>query len=133
MIRSTLLLCAEKAMRDADNDNLSVFNILDDVIAAGFPITLNRLSIVNFFSREDGDPEKVAVELNIFNNDQLIGEYQVKIDFRGRLKTRAIIQFGSFELAGPGITRFVIMDNERKQLSDYSICLIERTQNTYIA
>lgn len=124
MIRSKLLLCADKVIRDADGGSLSIINIMDDITAESFPVLIHRFSIINFLIRDTfEDLDKPIINLQIFNNDFLIADHQLKVDFRGKLITRSIIQLVGIPLTEPGQAHFVIIDNEQKELDRYSINL----------
>ena len=46
MIQLKLLLCAQGVVRDADSNNVSAFNILESIQAAGFPMFIQQLDIL---------------------------------------------------------------------------------------
>lgn len=124
MIRSKLLLCADRAIRDTDGGNLSIINILDDITAESFPVLIHRFSVINFLIKETAeDPDKPSIRLKVYNNDKIVGDHQLKIDFRGKLKTRSIIQLGGVPLTEPGQAHFIITDNDGNEMDRYTINL----------
>ena len=53
MLRCTLAVVAESVVRDAQSNNVSVFNILETFAAAGFPAIFPRLAILFMLTREE--------------------------------------------------------------------------------
>lgn len=122
MISSKLFLVADRVIKDSETNNLSIINILDDITAEAYPLIIHKLTIVSFVTKER-EEDKVSLGFKILNNDTKIIEHQIKVDFRGKNKTRAIIQLGVLPIQEAGQIHFILTDEQGNEIDRYSINL----------
>lgn len=114
MITSKLLLCCHGAVRDAQTNNVSVFNILEQVNGAGFPTFIPTLFIVAFVKREKDDPENCTATLEINLGETSLGAFPIDIAFGEKLKSRLITELQGLVIPQPGILSFELkIDNQK--------------------
>ena len=123
MITSKVLLVADRAIRDNETGNLSIINIIEDITAESFPILIPRLTIVAFIHKEQDDNSKPNLRFKLLNNETSIGDHSIKVDFREKNRTKAIIQLGTVPIREPGIAHFILTDAEGNEIDKYSINL----------
>jgi hypothetical protein len=111
MIRSKLLLCAEGITRDAESNNISVFNIYEELTPPSLPIIVPKMSILSVVERDQNDPNLFPATLRISLANQIVFEQQIEFNFQGLIRTRNIIVFGGMPITQPGTMDIVILIN----------------------
>jgi hypothetical protein len=112
MIRSTLVVCAESVVRDAETNSISVFNILEDISSAAFPVALPKLSVLFILERDLSDPEQATCLITLRMGNHPIGQATIEGDFEGKLRTRAILVAQGVVISEPGILTIDVVVNE---------------------
>ena len=102
MIRSQYALCANRVIRDADENRISVIDLLDYMTVASFPIVLPRLSLIWALSRDEGDAEKYQAVVVLRLNEQTLLRTELEVNFQGSLSTRVTAVIGGLVLPAPG-------------------------------
>src|SRR5215216_1444185 len=91
MIRSTLAVCAESIVRDSETNNISVFNIIEELRAPGFPIVFPKLSTLFVLERDKEDPSHVEGTVIIRLDEKELAQAAINGDFENTLRTRIIL------------------------------------------
>ena len=130
MITLQSLLVADRAIRDSETGNLSIINILEDITAEAFPILIPRLTVVAFINKETNDDSTQILHLKICNNENIISNNQIKVDFREKNKSKVIIQLGTLPINELGKVHFILENINRVELERYSIGLKLREEIT---
>ena len=120
MIDSKFILCAESVIRDAETNNISIINILESISAESYPIMIQRSALYTVLTREEGDDESPDLKFVLYNNDDVIKEHKLRVNFRGKNKTRTIIRLGGLPFDNPGEAHFAVFIDDR-ELGRYSI------------
>jgi len=118
-----MILVAENVIKDSDTSNISVINIYEDLTVESFPIIIQRLTIIIFLEKQQDDPDIFNTKLKVTNNQETLLNHEIKVDFRGKNKNRAIIRFGGIMFPNPGFVRFTVYDNDEKEICFYNINL----------
>ena len=113
MITSRLMFCAEGAVRDAQSNTISVFNISEEIQAGNFPAFVPRTAVVVFLERENGDPGQVNLTLTISLGEETLNSFPVAIDFAEKLRNRLITDIRGLPVPGPGTLTFALALDER--------------------
>jgi hypothetical protein len=92
-VRAAFLLTAQSASLDQLTNNLSIWNILEQVSAPTFPIAV-PMTIVVYLIRKKTESDKTDLKLVIKLDGRAppIAEQPVSIFFQGKLKTRARLE-----------------------------------------
>lgn len=102
------MLCCHGAIRDAETNNISVFNIMEEISAAGVPFFIQKLHIVAFLQRESGDTPNATVTLEITIGDQILHSQPVDLAFGDKLRTRLLAELNGFVISQPGDMMFAL-------------------------
>ena len=102
MIRSKLMLCAESIVVDARTNNVSVFNIMDELSAESFPIFLQRFTVLTVLERDDDNDSTIECFLRITLADEEILNQAFDINFQDKKRTRNIVTLGGMTVLRPG-------------------------------
>ena len=104
MIKSKLMFCTENAVIDARTNNISVFNIFDEINVPRFPITLLRIVAVTILELESSDDYNSSYDcsLRLAIDDEILFEHPFTIDFKGKKRNRNIMTIEGLPLPQPG-------------------------------
>ena len=84
----SLVVC-ESCIIDAQSNNISFINIIEEFHAIGFPIIIPKLTVVVLLERKSVEENEI-VPMNIkatINGDEILDK-QINPDFKGKLKAR---------------------------------------------
>lgn len=124
MIRSQYALCAESIVTDKETGVISIFNILEQISAEGFPLHIQKLGVVNQLLRDDGDPEQITVNLQIKLNDNNLYNFNGAIDFKGAFRSRLVANINGLQIPGPGKLSFNF-DYDGNRIGSYVIEVVK--------
>ena len=102
MITCKLLVCAQAVVRDADTNNISVLNILEEIFGAGFPLFVQAMAVFALLERGQDDPEKIDCTLRIMLGDNELATAKPAVNFDGKFRNRTIVRIEGMVLPGPG-------------------------------
>jgi len=124
MIRSSLMLCADGVIRDAETNNISVFKIFETITPEGLPLLIPRFMVLAFLERDDSDPSEIKCSLQITLSEETILEQVLDINFQGKKRNRTIINIGGLPVRKQGTLETSLwLDNEK--LNHYNIEVAE--------
>ena len=103
------MLAAEGVVRDAESNLVSVFSILEEFTAPGFPIFVPKVCVLTVLERSEADPPQPRAELRITLEDQEIHKAPVRVDFQDKLRTRMIVTYAGVALPNPGILKIEML------------------------
>lgn len=108
---NTILAC-ESVIRDAETNSPSLINLIDGINAESLPILLQKFTLF-ISSSNDKVNEIFHVDLVIKNNDIVVYNGKVSINFNISKKTRNIIRFNNFVVQTSGdISISILNDGE---------------------
>ncbi len=102
MIRNVVSLVAEVVIREAETNNISVINIIDNITAQGFPLFMSRLAFLTIWEKETADPNAYRTIFSIALNEQNLHTQEINIDFQGHLRHRQIVTMQGLVIPQPG-------------------------------
>lgn len=105
MLSSKAMICARGIVIDSKTNNVSIFNILEQLNSEGFPLIIPEFSVFNFLERTSDDPSEYDLEVVITNNDVELLRGPLKVNFEDKFKNRAVISIGGLAVPNPGILR----------------------------
>lgn len=94
-------ICAEGIIRDAENDRISAFNLIDDFASPGFPVLFPRLACVFVIGREEGDEDTAQGEFIGRFDETVFFQTPAQLDFKGRATQRNFLQLQGFVVPRP--------------------------------
>lgn len=120
MIKCNYLILSEWINLDQITWLASIHNILEKFSSPEFPFTVNKIAMLAFFERTKEEVSKFEIKWRLVNNDTLIKEDKVLVDFNEKLKHKWINIFQWVEIKEPWELRFSIYQ-WWKEINRYTI------------
>jgi len=114
MITSSLMLCADRVIRDAETNNISAIGILEAITPEGLPMFIPRIMILAFLHRnKEEDPSKIKCTFRIEIGDNKLLEHELVVDFQDKERNRTIINVGGLAISTNGMLEVSLFLEER--------------------
>jgi len=128
VIKSKLMFCAEGIVIDAQSNNVSVFNIIEEVTPESLPLFFARFTVFILLERDaSDDPSEIECSLRIALNDTNTFDQQVTANFQDKKRTRNVVVFGGLPITQPGTLKVSCWLDEH-ELGHYQIHVNEPRQ-----
>ncbi len=114
MIESKLVVCAESVVRDGDTQAVSVFNIIEEIGAPAFSLSIPKLSCLFVVERDVADPEQLDGVVTVTLAGTLLEHFVVPIDFERQRRTHLIVVLQGFILHEPGLLKIALLVQGRE-------------------
>ncbi|MFC1994954.1 DUF6941 family protein [Chloroflexota bacterium] len=102
MVKVKLLFCAEAAVVDKISNNLSAFNIWEQLNFRSLPVAIPRMVIVSLLEKENGDSDEWHGEIRIRIAGSEIMNHPIEHNFKGVPRSRNIFTIGGVPITQPG-------------------------------
>ena len=132
MLTSKILLLAEGVVRDAETNNISVFNIMEEINSPQYPVVIPKVHIFNMLERKEGDQERYICKYEITIGDEKILSNELDVVFQDTLLARNIIFIGGFPVIRPDIIT-VSVSVEDHTLDTYTVFAKQTIANNGMA
>lgn len=120
MIKANYLILSEWINLDQITWLASVHNVLEKFSSPEIPFTVNKIAMLAFFERKPNDPYTFEIQWKLSNNETLIKEDKVTVDFKDRLKHKRVNIFQGVEIKEPGDLKLSIY-HDWKEINRYTI------------
>ena len=121
MYSSTLMLCAEGVVRDAESNTVSVYNIFEEIRSATFPVIIPKMFILLITQRDPTqDPPAPAASIRIQLDNDLLDETDMEVNFQDKSRNRFILGVGGLAITRPGTLRF-IANLANARMAEYTV------------
>ena len=117
------ILCGENIIRDSENGQVTVYNLLDDISASSYPLLIPKFAIYFFVERDSKEDEVQKINLKIFNNESPLFHDQIQINFNGKLRNRAVIKFNGLAVPSDGLLIIRVSNLKDEVLNECKIIL----------
>jgi len=120
-MKSILTICSEGIVQDRKSNNITVYNILEEVRSVGFPLLVQRLFFYSWIMREDKDKEEsydLRFEVSI-DGEEILTQ-GVPINFNKKPRTRTIIEIAGLPIPKIGNLSFKL-SYKNKNLGEYCV------------
>ena len=99
-----LHICTDFASVDLYSNKLSLFNIIEELNAASFPVFLQQFTIVTMLERTEDEPDSVigSFKVTFDSRNKELFETSIEFKFQQHLRTRNISNFSGLLLPAPG-------------------------------
>ena len=131
-MKLVLFVCSQSNSIDLRSNQVSIFNILDNVNAPSFPIVLDKISVLAIFS-DDITSGEYNILMDIVLNDEVLASGPIVVKFGGHTVTRTFTEIGGLILKAPGDLKFSLKyeGNEigewRIKVQDFSSTVVQAT------
>lgn len=120
MIKSKIFLCAESVICDTGTNNISIFNVLQNISSSGFPVLIHKFTIFSVMERSKEDLEELSCELKIANNDEELLIKPLNVDFQNKKRIRTTVNIKGLTIPNSGVLD-IILSYEGRVLGSYEI------------
>jgi hypothetical protein len=111
-MRFEFAIGGEGIVRDVESDKISLFNLLEDSTAPGFPVLYSKIACMFVVAKETGDAEtSEGVYVGKFDDTEFF-RTPAQIDFKGRTRQRLILQLMGFVVPRPCLVSFALIVGE---------------------
>lgn len=108
MLGARLLVCAQGVIRDADTNQCTIVNVIEQVVLPQLPFVLPSLCMFALLERGVQDPTSFNCSLRVRINDKEMFGREVQVVFGTALRSRVIVYLEELALeAGVMQCRFV--------------------------
>ena len=105
MISSLFTVLAEGISIDQKTNNMSIFNLFEDIGTIQLPMIVPKIIFVCSLAKEIADPDDLDVEIRFILNGNITLRQNTRITFTGKPKTRLIAELLGTEIREAGTFR----------------------------
>jgi len=120
MATPRIMVCAEGIVKDSRRNNITIYNLYEELSAEGFPIFIQKFFVFLLFDREEGEGDNFEFDLIFLNNDQQVATKNAQINFNDSQRNRAIFEINGLVINSPGEFKVECV-HEEEVLSSYWI------------
>jgi len=104
-MNTILCVAAKGIIRDAVDNTISIFSILEGISAEGFPVLIQQMGVLAIWMAEEGEEEVDLEFLAQLNDDELLRQ-PFQIRFRDGNLHRHVINLNAVMVQHPGTLTF---------------------------
>lgn len=120
MIKCNYLILSEWIALDQITWLASIHNVLEKISSPNFPFVVNKIAMLAFFERKPNDDYTYEIQWKLFNNESLLKEDKVTVDFKDRLKHKRVNIFQWIEIKEEWELRLSVY-HDWKEINRYTI------------
>jgi hypothetical protein len=122
------VVCAQSGVIDQTTNNLSIYNIFQDVPAPSFPVAIN-MAVIAHVARKKSERESVELQLVITLTGHLkpLAEIPIGVNFDGKPVSRIIVNISPMLIPGPGSLK-ASLRYRKKELGAWAVNVIQVAQ-----
>jgi hypothetical protein len=109
---------------DVRTNVLSLFNVLDEISTVGFPAAIPKLTAIALLARTQDEPQEAGTKLVATMNNQNLFEFAWPLEFKGRLKSRAVADLQGVVIPGPGTLRLGLWKDD-SEIAFWNIDIVQ--------
>jgi hypothetical protein len=117
---SIISFCAEGIIRDSQTNNISAYNILENINSPGFPLFIPNIFFFSLLEKKNTEPNINNFTLTVSNNKQSLLDIPISSDFQDKHRCRQIVKIGGIAVPSPGLLTFKLLQG-KKELCSYSV------------
>lgn len=126
MLNIRTILLAEDVVRDTVTNTVSVFKLIEQITAEGYPINIPKAWLYILVDRQESDNSEQKLNIKFSHNKRLIEQATVNISFKGQNAARVMVNLGALEFPEPGDAQFAVYDEQELLLKEYLVNLSVR-------
>lgn len=120
-MKAILTICSEGIVLDRRSNNITVYNILEEIRSVGFPLLIQRLFFYSSIAREDKDKkETYNLHFEVSIDGEEIFTKGIPINFNKKPRTRTIIEIDGLAIHKTG-NLCLKLSYESKKLGEYCV------------
>jgi hypothetical protein len=131
MIRVKAMLCAENVIRDTETNQVTIYNVIEQVNVMGFPALLKGMTIFVFLERETEDAQVVDCQVLLKMDDTQLKEIRIQPDFEDKLRNRTFVRIEGMPIHQEGrFSAILLIDGKEKSQYDFPVVFAGETRVT---
>jgi Family of unknown function (DUF6941) len=130
-MRLGYLVAAHGAVIDRATNNVSIFNIIEQITAPTFPIAIPISIVAQLVKQKSKDTEELRIVLKLDSRKQPIGEQKFTVGFQGQQRTRIIMQLQPLVIEVPGLLEISLF-HKSAFLGSWEIDVIQLQQQAAV-
>ena len=119
-MQSIICLAAKGVVRDAETGTISVYSILEQINAEGFPFFVQELALLAMWKREQDDPADIDLRVNVRNNNRVLSNEPFRVAFGEMPLNRSIVNVRGLVVHEPGEVHFEFL-RDNQVIAHYSV------------
>ncbi len=119
MIRAKLIFLARNITIDQLTNTVSVFSIIEEMYSDKFPVGSGPINLFIMLEKESSDTDKQKMELQIFNNEMILHNISIDLDFQSKNRLRQTININNLVLNSGTLKCACVI--EKKEIGSYYI------------
>jgi hypothetical protein len=121
MIRIRFCLAAEGIVRDSETNNMSAFNILEQMTPEGFPALLPKISFLSAWERDPEDPAEYDMEFTTKLDEDVLYRQPITLRFGDSTRHRQTVIVQGLQIPRFGKLIFMLRTPDGSIEASYSI------------
>lgn len=117
MIKSKLLFCAEGVTVDRQSNNVSAFNIIEQLNFQNLPVVWPKMVVLSLIERDEGDKGDWNGGIRIILADKEIADQKIVLPYKGTRRSRYIMTVGGLPITQPGKLEITLYSGEDNLMS----------------
>jgi hypothetical protein len=113
--------CAQTAVVDSRTNQLSLFNLLEEVHTSSFPYTISGLALVLVMLRTAEEPEEVFVTVQSTQGGRVLSGFSLALQFHHHLRTRVIADLNGLTAVGPGMIELSVLSPNQSIMASWKV------------
>ena len=127
-MKSVYMLCAEGVVVDRRTNNVSIFNMMEEINSVGFPLLINKLYAVCLINREANDEDTTEANFEFKLDNKVLLNANTSINFQNRQKTRSVLEVSGLVIPVPGTLKVSLLkDGDVISFNEIVINKIDKT------
>lgn len=101
---------------------------MDSIVAAGFPLFIQKAAILLLLERADGDPVTADFVIKVTLGDHDLATVKVTVEFLDKPLNRTIVRINGFVVPSEGTLR-VDLYHGKEVVSTFRVLVVRTTEN----
>lgn len=125
-----LHVCATSSANDRETNQVSLFNVVEEMHVPSFPIVIPSLTIVSLLKREKGDRTKQNLQVRFTLGRKVIADLPFEVDFQKGPRCRHNAEVRGLMIPSPGILKIGLRYKDKPMGSAWPIDVIDTGKAT---
>ncbi|HNY50593.1 MAG TPA: hypothetical protein PLV50_01385 [Smithella sp.] len=127
-MKSIYLLCADGIVIDRRTNNVSLFNVVEEINSVGFPLLINKLYAICLMNREVHDEDMTDAHFEFKLDNKVLLKANTSINFQQKQRTRVVLEVSGLVIPVPGTLKVSLLrDGEVIACNEIEIHKIDKT------
>lgn len=127
-MKSVYMLCADGIVIDRRTNNVSLFNVVEEINSVGFPLLINKLYAICLMNREVHDEDMTDAHFEFKLDNKVLLKAKTNINFQQKHRTRVVLEVSGLILPVPGTLKVSLLrEGEVIACNEIEINKIDKT------